>query len=84
VREAVNENEVFQALAAATRGYGGVVRFARRLGVSRNYINNMLYAGTRVSTAVAQSLGWELRWVRRAAAAEAVKKAARIEQGSKH
>ena len=65
VREAVNESEVYQALAAATRGYGGVVRFARRLGVSRNYINNMLYAGTRVSTAVGDRLGWELRWVKK-------------------
>ena len=65
VREAVNESEVHQALAAATRGYGGVVRFARRLGVSRDYINNMLYAGTRVSTAVGDRLGWELRWVKK-------------------
>jgi hypothetical protein len=64
VREAVNEAEIYQALTEATRGYGGVTRFARRLGVSRQYINNMLYAGARISTAVGAKLGWELRWVR--------------------
>lgn len=64
VREAVNEAEIHQALANATKGYGGVVRFARRLGVSRQYVNNMLHAGARVSVEVARRLGWELRWVK--------------------
>jgi hypothetical protein len=65
VREAINEREVHVALADTTKGYGGVVRFARRLGVSRQYVNNMLYAGTRISVQVAAALGFELRWVRR-------------------
>ena len=65
VREAQNESEVHKALCAATAGYGGVVGFARRMGVSRVYINNMLYAGTRISVEVARRLGYELRWVRK-------------------
>ena len=65
VREATNENEVHAALCQATEGYGGVVKFARRLGVSRQYVNNMLYAGARISVQVAAALGFELRWVRR-------------------
>lgn len=64
VREAVNEAEIHQALTAATKGYGGVTRFAHRAGVTRQYVNNMLYAGARVSVAVARALGWELRWVK--------------------
>jgi hypothetical protein len=65
VREATNENEVHAALCRATEGYGGVVRFARRLGVSRQYIHNMLYGGARISVEVARKLGFELRWVRK-------------------
>ena len=65
VREAVNEHEIHSALIAATAGYGNVIRFAKRLGLSRQYVNNMLYAGTRVSTQVAAALGYELRWVKK-------------------
>ena len=65
VREAVNEQEVHDALSATTRGYGGVVRFARRVGVSREYIHGMLDGGRRVSVEVAGWLGFELRWVRK-------------------
>jgi hypothetical protein len=75
VREAVNEAEIHQALTAATKGYGGVIKFARRLGVSRQYVNNMLHAGARISTAVASRLGWELRWVRIAAVKQDRKRA---------
>jgi hypothetical protein len=65
VREAVNEGEVYTALSAATKGYGGVVRFAKRVGFTREYVQGMLYGGHRMSTRVAGALGWELRWVRK-------------------
>ena len=65
VRQAVNEDEVYSALAAATEGYGGVVRFARRTGIGRTYVSRMLSGNQRVSVAVAGRLGFELRWVRR-------------------
>ena len=65
VREAVNEHEVQAALLDATKGYGGVVRFAKRVGFSRHYVQMMLYSGGRISTRVAGALGWELRWVRK-------------------
>lgn len=65
IREAVNEQEVYSALAHATKGYGGVVRFADRIGVHRNYIHGMLNGNRRVSAAVAQALGYEIRWVRK-------------------
>jgi transcriptional regulator with XRE-family HTH domain len=61
----VNEDEVYSALAAATEGYGGVVRFARRTGIGRTYVSRMLSGSQRVSVAVAGRLGFELRWVRR-------------------
>ena len=64
VREAVNEHEVYAALRAVTRGYGGVVRFARRAGLSREYVQRMLYGQMRVNALVAGKLGFELRWVR--------------------
>jgi DNA-binding phage protein len=65
VREAVNESEVIAALLDATKGYGGVVRFAKKVGFSRHYVQIMLYGGGRVSTRVASALGYELRWVRK-------------------
>lgn len=65
VREAVNEHEVQAALLDATKGYGGVVRFAKRVGFSRHYVQMMLYSGGRISTRVAAALGWELKWVRK-------------------
>jgi plasmid maintenance system antidote protein VapI len=64
-RQAVNENEIYSDLATVTQGYGGVVKFARRIGVSREYIHRMLDGTQRVSAKVAAGLGWELRWVRR-------------------
>jgi hypothetical protein len=64
VREAVNEGEVHTALCAATKGYGGVVRFARRVGFTHEYVQGMLYGGQRMSAKVARALGYELRWVR--------------------
>ena len=65
VREAVNEHEVQAALLNATKGYGGVVRFAKRVGFSREYVQGMLYGGGRISTRVASALGFQLMWVRR-------------------
>ena len=65
VREAVNEGELYTALAKATAGYGGVVRFARKVGISRNYIQGMTIGNRRVSADVAGRLGYELRWVRK-------------------
>ena len=65
VRQAVNESEVYRALCAATKGYGGVVKFARRAGVSREYIHGMLDGNRRVSVEAARWLGFELRWVRK-------------------
>jgi len=67
-REAVNEHEVYSALVEQTKGYSGVVRFARRVGFTREYVQRMLYGGNRVSARVAGVLGWELRWVRKGAA----------------
>jgi hypothetical protein len=64
VREAVNEQEVYLALARATAGYGNSGRFARRVGLTRQYVQGMLYQGNRISTKVARALGFELRWVR--------------------
>lgn len=65
VREAVNEHEVQAALLDATKGYGGVVRFAKRVGFSRHYVQTMLYGGGRISTRVASALGFQLMWVRK-------------------
>jgi hypothetical protein len=65
VREAVNEHEVQAALIRATKGYGGVVRFASRVGFSRRYVQSMLYGAERMSIKVAGALGYELRWVKR-------------------
>jgi hypothetical protein len=65
VRQASNEQEVYLALAAATKGYGGVVRFARRIGITREYVHGMLARNRRVSAEVAAWLGYELRWVKR-------------------
>jgi len=65
VREAINEQEVHAVLAAATRGYGGVVRFARRVGISSKYVHGMLDGNRRVSVEVASKLGFDLRWVKR-------------------
>ncbi len=65
VREAVNEHEVHTALRSATTGYGGVVRFARKIGVSREYLHGMLDGNRRVSAEVAGHLGFELRWVKK-------------------
>lgn len=64
-RQAANEHQVYRALIEATRGYGGVVRFARRSGVSREYVHRMLDGKQRVSAEVASALGWELKWVRK-------------------
>ena len=66
VREAVNEQEVYSALMAATRGYGGVARFARRAGIARKSVQGMLYGGCRISVKVAGALRFELRWTRKA------------------
>ena len=65
VRDAVNEHEGHAALAAVTRGYGGVVRFAREHGLSREYVHGMLDGNRRVSVEAARWLGFELRWVRK-------------------
>jgi len=65
VRQALNEDEVHSALCAATHGYGNTVRFARRIGVSREYIRGMIYGGRRISVEVAGLLGYELRWVKK-------------------
>jgi len=64
VREAVNEGEVHSALCKATAGYGGVVKFARRVGFTREYVQGMLYGAQRMSARVARALGYELRWVK--------------------
>ena len=64
VREATNENEVYSDLVAATRGHRGAARFARRVGLTPEYIHGMLDGNRRVSAQVAKSLGWELRWVK--------------------
>lgn len=65
VREAINEHEIQAALIRATKGYGGVVKFASRVGFSRSYVQRMLYGGERMSVKVAGALGYELRWVKR-------------------
>ena len=65
VREAVNENEVQAALIRATKGYGGVVKFARQTGFTREYVGRMLYGGERMNAKVADALGYELKWVKR-------------------
>ena len=65
VRQAVNEQEVQAALSAATKGYGGVVRFARKTGLTREYVHGMLDGSRRVSVEVAKWLGYELRWIRK-------------------
>ena len=65
VREAVNEGELYTALVHATKGYGGVVRFARKAGVSRNYIQGMTIGNRRISAEVAARLGYELRWTKK-------------------
>ena len=67
VREAVNESEVYQALVAATKGYGALVKFAQRTGIRYQYLQMMLTGSRRVSAEVAGKLGWELRWIRRKA-----------------
>jgi hypothetical protein len=64
-RQAVNEQEVYSALVAATKGYGGVVRFAGKVGVRREYVHQMISGSRRVSVEAARWLGWELRWVRK-------------------
>ena len=64
VREAVNESEIHAALAAATKGYGGVIRFARRTRLTYEYVQMMLYGSRRVSVEVARHLGYHLRWVK--------------------
>jgi hypothetical protein len=64
VREAVNEGEVHSALCKVTAGYGGVVKFARRVGFTREYVQGMLYGSQRMSARVARTLGYELRWVK--------------------
>ena len=64
-RQAVNEQEVYQALRAATKGYGGVVRFARRVGLTTRYVHGMLDGNRRVSVEVAAKLGFELRWIKK-------------------
>ena len=66
-RQAVNEQEVYSALCAATKGYGGVVRFAKNIGVSRGHVHGMLGVSRRVSAEVADRLGFELRWARKVA-----------------
>lgn len=65
VREAINENVLYAALRAATQGYGGVVRFARKVGISREYVHGMQAGNRRVSAEVAGKLGYELRWMRK-------------------
>jgi hypothetical protein len=65
IRQAENESELYSALAKATAGYGGVVRFARKVGVDRNYIHGMLAGSRRVSADVAGRLGYELVWRKR-------------------
>ncbi len=65
VREATNEHEVYSALAAATKGYGRLTRFASHVGITRQYIEGMLYGTRRISVEVAGYLGFELRWVRK-------------------
>ena len=65
VREAVNESEIHAALAHATKGYGGVIRFARRTKLTYEYVQMMLYGSRRVSVEVAEKLGYQLMWVRR-------------------
>lgn len=65
VREAVNESELHLALHAVVKGYGNLNRFARKVGVTRQYIEGMLYGNRRVSVDVARHLGYELRWVRK-------------------
>ena len=64
-RQAVNESELYSALVHATKGYGGVIRFARNIGVDRAYIHGMIAGNRRVSNDVAQWLGYELRWMRK-------------------
>ena len=64
VRQAVNEQEVYSALCAATKGYGGVIRFALRVGISRKYIHGMLSGSSRISAEVAGKLGYKLMWMR--------------------
>jgi len=64
-RQAQNEDELYSALVQATKGYGGLVRFARRTGLDYKYLQMMLSGGRRVSAEVGAWLGWELRWVRK-------------------
>jgi hypothetical protein len=64
VREATNEHEVYSALTRATAGYGNLVKFARRAGLSPEHVHGMMFGNQRVSVRVARALGWELRWVR--------------------
>jgi hypothetical protein len=71
VRQASNEQEVYQALVAATKGYGKVIRFAKQVGVDRNYIHGMIAGNRRVSVEVARWLGYELRWVKKGAERDA-------------
>ena len=64
-RQAQNEDELYSELARTTRGYGGLVRFARQTGIEYKYLQMMLSRSSRVSAEVAAWLGWELRWVKK-------------------
>jgi len=64
-RQAQNEDELYSALVRATKGYGGLVRFARQTGIEYKYLQMMLSRSSRVSAEVAAWLGWELRWVKK-------------------
>jgi len=64
VREATNEQEVYSALVVATTGYGNLVKFARRAGLSPEHVHGMMFGQQRVSVRVGRALGFELRWVR--------------------
>jgi hypothetical protein len=64
-RQAQNEDELYSALVQATKGYGGLIRFARQTGIEYKYLQMMLSGGRRVSAEVAAWLGWELRWVKK-------------------
>jgi hypothetical protein len=63
-RQATNESEVYQALVAATKGYGNVIRFAERVGIRSQSVHAMLDGGQRVSVEVARHLGYTLRWIK--------------------
>jgi hypothetical protein len=65
VREATNEQELYSALVAATKGYGNLNRFANKVGITRQYIEGMISGNRRVSAEVARHLGYHLRWVKK-------------------